>query len=146
VFFCMVLGVFDFGQFLFLHQALVERARWAVRYAVTKSVASSDSGSSGYGDATCAAEGIATCAQNQMLYYSSSTGSNPYYGLTAAMVQVSTVSQTTSSTNALPADSPNTYSSVQILITGYQYKMYSPFSIGTYSGPNIYQTFPLGQF
>src|SRR5437879_2939538 len=29
----MLIGVFDFGQFLFVHQTLVERARNAVRYA-----------------------------------------------------------------------------------------------------------------
>ena len=32
VFFSMLIGAFDFGQFLFVHQALVERARMAARW------------------------------------------------------------------------------------------------------------------
>jgi Flp pilus assembly protein TadG len=32
VFACMLIGAFDFGQFLFVHQALVERARYAARW------------------------------------------------------------------------------------------------------------------
>jgi len=31
VFLIMLIGAFDFGQFLFVHQALVERARFAAR-------------------------------------------------------------------------------------------------------------------
>src|SRR5436305_831113 len=32
VFSSMLMGAFDFGQFLFMHQALVERARYAARW------------------------------------------------------------------------------------------------------------------
>jgi len=34
-FFVMLIGTVDFGQVLFFHQSLVERARTAVRYGVT---------------------------------------------------------------------------------------------------------------
>ncbi len=34
VFFCLLIGAFDFGQFLFIHQALVERARFAARWGM----------------------------------------------------------------------------------------------------------------
>lgn len=33
VFMCMFIGIADFGQFLYFHQALVDRARAGVRYA-----------------------------------------------------------------------------------------------------------------
>jgi hypothetical protein len=32
MFFSMLIGVFDFGQFLFIHQSLVERVRSAARW------------------------------------------------------------------------------------------------------------------
>ena len=34
-FFVMLIGTIDFGQVLFFHQSLVERARTAVRYGIT---------------------------------------------------------------------------------------------------------------
>ena len=34
VFLCLMMGCFDFGQFLFVHQALVERARYAARWGM----------------------------------------------------------------------------------------------------------------
>ena len=34
IYFSLLLGTFDFGQFLFIHQALVERARWAARWGM----------------------------------------------------------------------------------------------------------------
>ena len=33
VFLGLLIGTFDFGQFLFIHQALVERARYAARWS-----------------------------------------------------------------------------------------------------------------
>jgi Flp pilus assembly protein TadG len=139
VFAALLIGTFDFGQFLFVHQALVERGRWALRYGVANSNAGSN------GDATCVAEGLATCVQNQMLYYSSSTGTSGYFGLTTAMVVVTTLSQTGSSTVPIPSTTP-TYTSYQLLIKNYPYKMYSLYSAGSYTGPNIYITFPAGQY
>ena len=156
VFFSLILGAFDFGQFLFIHQALVERARWALRYGVANYTASTDITAAAAGDATCASVGLTTCVQNEMLYYSSTAGTGGYFGLTSAMVTVTNVIQYASSatctpspsgtsTNAMPTCTPN-YNSVQILITNYPYKMLALFSAGTYHGPNIYETFPQGQY
>lgn len=159
MFFVLMLGVFDFGQFLFVHQALVERARWALRYGVANHIASTDSTASATEDTTCATEGLATCIQNEMLYYSSTAGTNGgYFGLTSAMVTVTDVPQypssatctsTGTSTNSMPTCTP-IYDNVQILISGYKYYMYSPYAAGSangsYTGPNIYETFPLGQY
>ena len=162
VFFCMMLGVFDFGQFLFVHQALVERARWALRYGVANHTANTDSTASTTEDTTCAGDGsitaLKTCIQNEMLYYSSTAGTNGYFGLTSAMVTVteepqypssSSCTSTGTSTNSMPTCTP-IYDNMQILITGYKYYMYSPYAAGSangsYTGPNIYETFPLGQY
>lgn len=154
VFAGMMLGAFDFGQFLFIHQALVERARWALRYAVANYQASTDSTADTTADATCISTGLTTCAQNEMLYSSSKAGTSGYFGLTSSMVTVTQLSQYASSstclapgtsTNSMPTCTP-TYNSVQILISNYPYKMLSLFSAGSYTGPNIYETFPMGQY
>jgi hypothetical protein len=160
VFFCLMLGVFDFGQFLFIHQALVERARWALRYGIANHTANTDATAATTADTTCAGDGsdtaLTTCIQNEMLYSSSTAGTNGYFGLTSSMVQVSFPDQVKSDStspapppNSMPADTP-TYETVQILITGYKYYMYAPYAGGTangsYTGPNIYETFPLGQY
>ena len=36
VFICLMIGTLDFGQFLYLHQSLTERARAAARYGAVK--------------------------------------------------------------------------------------------------------------
>src|ERR1700747_3156243 len=94
VFFCLLIGAFDFGQFLFIHQALVERARFAARW----------------GMATYPAP-TTTQIQNMMIYGQSSAGSNGYFGLTSSMVTV-----TSSSANTWNAR-------ISILISNYPYKM-----------------------
>lgn len=161
VFFAMMLGVFDFGQFLFIHQALVERARWALRYGVANYTASTDPASASSGDATCASEGLTTCIENEMLYYSSTAGTTGYFGLSNAdannkMVVVTSVPQydtnnscaTTpagTSSNPMPACTPYYYNEA-IQITGYKYQVLSLYIAGTFTGPNIYETFPMGQY
>src|SRR5665213_1371339 len=70
VFACLLLGAFDFGQFLFIHQALVERARYAASWGAIS-------------DPTNAT------AITNMVLYNSPTGSGPgYFNLTAANVLV----------------------------------------------------------
>ena len=71
VFFCMLIGTFDFGQFLYIHQALVERARWAARAGV----------SAGYTDDQ---------TRNLVLYGTSSAGTAGYFGLDTTMVTATT--------------------------------------------------------
>src|SRR5258708_19436950 len=69
VFACLLLGAFDFGQFLFIHQALVERARYAVRLGAIN-------------DPTDAA-----AITNTVLYgQPTSTAAGTYFNLTAATV------------------------------------------------------------
>src|SRR5258706_7800381 len=70
VFACLLLGAFDFGQFLFVHQALVERARYAARWgAIT--------------DPTDSA------SITNMVLYNAPTGSGTgYFNLTSADVFV----------------------------------------------------------
>ena len=116
VFFCLLMGAFDFGQFLFIHQALVERARYAARWGMTNSGATN-------------AE-----ITNMMLYGQSTAGSNGYFGLTSSMVTV-----TFSNANTW-----NWY--VSISVHDYPYKMLSPYIAGTYTGPNINVSVPLGLY
>ncbi len=110
------MGAFDFGQFLFLHQALVERARYAARWGMATSGATT------------------TDIQNMVLYGQTTAGSNGYFGLTSPMVIVT-------------QSNPNTYNwCISVLITNYPYYMFSPYLAGTYSGPNINVTIPLGKY
>src|SRR5712671_1635659 len=70
VFACLLLGAFDFGQFLFVHQALVERARYAARW----------------GAITDPADSVSI---TNMVLYNSATGSGTgYFNLTGANVFV----------------------------------------------------------
>ncbi len=71
VFFCLLIGAFDFGQFLYIHQALVERARWAVRYGVAKQYTNDQ-------------------IRNLVLYGTTSGSGNGYFNLTSSMVSVTT--------------------------------------------------------
>jgi len=116
VFLCLLLGAFDFGQFLFIHQALVERARYAARWGMTNSAATT-------------AE-----IQNMVVYGQSTAGSNGYFGLTPSMVTV-----TFSNANTLNWR-------ISVLVQNYPYKMLSPYIAGNYTGPNINVSVPLGLY
>ena len=117
IFLSMLIGVVDFGQFLFIHQALVERARLAARWGMATYPAPTN-----------------TEIQNMMLYGQSTAGSNGYFGLTSSMVTVT-------------SSNPNTWNAcISILVSNYPYKMLSPYIAGTYSGPNINVTVPLGLY
>lgn len=72
-FFVMLIGAFDFGQFLFVHQALVERARYAARWGAINDPTDS------------------TSITNMVLYNQGATpplGTVSYFNLTAANVTV----------------------------------------------------------
>ena len=117
VFLSLLLGSFDFGQFLFIHQALVERARYAARW----------------GMATYPAPTV-TEIKNMVVYGQSTAGANGYFGLTTGMVTVT-------------SSNPNTWNAyISILISNYPYKMLSPYIAGSYTGPNITITVPLGMY
>ena len=117
VFTALLIGAFDFGQFLFIHQALVERARNAIRWGATK-------------DATT------TEIQNKVLYDQATvpTTPDPYFGLTTSMV---TVASTGSGTDNFR---------LTISIHDYPYTIVSPWIAGSYTGPNINVAVPLGLF
>src|SRR5260370_22544600 len=65
----MIVGIVDFGQFLFFHEAMTDRARAGARYAAVSPY-------------------DATAITNMVLYNSPAvpTGATAFYGLTAANV------------------------------------------------------------
>ena len=119
IFFSLLIGAFDFGQFLFIHQALVERARSAARWGMIDGATNLDS------------------VRNMVLYNQSATptsGTAAYFGLTSSMVTVT-------STNANTDDWLLT-----IKIDNYPYSILSPYISGTYYGPGILVAVPLGRY
>jgi len=116
VFACLLLGAFDFGQFLFVHQALVERARYAARWgAIT--------------DPTDSAS-----ITNMVLYNSPSGSGTGYFNLTVDNVFV---------TN--PGAGTDDYV-LNVKLSGYKYIRVSPYIAGSYTGPQINVSVPLGIF
>jgi len=116
--FFLILGAFDFGQFLFIHQALVERARYAARWGAIADPTNT------------------TAIQNMVRYNQSTTpasGTASYFNLSAANVQVTNL------------DAGTANSRLKVLITNYPYTILSPNIAGTYTGPNISVVVPLGQ-
>ena len=117
VFAIMLLGAFDFGQFLFVHQALVERARLAARWGAIN-------------DPTDGAS-----ITNMVLYNQAGAGSGPgYFNLAAANVTV---------TN--PGSGTDDYR-LEVQLSGYQYMRVSPYLAGSFTGPRISVSVPLGIF
>lgn len=119
VFAGMLIGTFDFGQFLFIHQALVERARYAARWGAVNDPTDT------------------TSIQNMVLYNQSTTpagGTPTYFNLTASNVSV---------TN--PGSGTDQYR-LNIQISGYSYNILSIYIAGTYTGPSITVSVPLGKF
>jgi Flp pilus assembly protein TadG len=112
--FAMMIGVVDFGQFLYVHQTLTERARAAVRYGVTTSPVDT------------------TGVQNMVMYGQTTAGGSPIFGITSSNVQVTT-----------PGGNTTDYRLV-VFVTNYNYTIYSPFISGSYTGPNITAVLPLG--
>ncbi len=113
----MLIGAFDFGQFLFVHQALVERARRAARWGAVNN------------------PNDATSIRNMVLYYSSAgpaEGQTPYMGLGNSNVEVSVSGVGTDDHRLL------------VRITGFRYTVLSPYIAGGYTGPNLDVLMPLG--
>lgn len=119
IFVFMLMGAFDFAQFLFIHQALVDRARSATRWGALSDPTNT------------------SAIQNMVLYNQTTApvgATSGIFGLTPDMVQVST--QDTSSSDNYR---------LTVLITNYPYQMISPIIGGTHNGPNITISFPLGR-
>jgi Flp pilus assembly protein TadG len=116
VFACLLLGAFDFGQFLFVHQALVERARYAARWGAISDPTN-------------------TVAITNMVLYNAPAGSGTgYFNLTAANVFVTS-----------PGVGTDNYV-LNVRLAGYQYIRVSPYIAGSYTGPQIVVSVPLGIF
>jgi Flp pilus assembly protein TadG len=119
VFACMLIGAFDFGQFLFVHQALVERARYAARWGAINDPTDS------------------TSITNMVLYYQAAappSGTASYFSLTASNV---TVTNPDSGTNA---------NRLNVQISGYPFVVLSPYIAGSYTGPPVTVSVPLGAY
>lgn len=109
----MMIGVLDFGQFLYIHQALVERARNAIRWGTVQPYDHDK-------------------IQNMVLYNQPTAptdGSTAIFGLSASNVAVS-------------MDTTVTPNQIQVFINGYQYQMFSPLIAGMHYGPNILASSP----
>ena len=116
VFACLLLGAFDFGQFLFVHQALVERARYAARWGAISDPTNS------------------TAITNMVLYNAPTGSGTGYFNLTSANVFV---------TN--PGVGTDNYV-LNVQLSGYKYTRVSPYIAGSYTGPQINVSVPLGIF
>jgi len=119
VFAMMIIGIFDFGQFLFTHQALVERARYAARWGAINDPTDS------------------TSIVNMVLYNQPATpsaGTPTYFNLSSSNVSV---------TN--PDSGTNNYR-LSVQISGYTYTILSPYIAGSYTGLPIIVSVPLGLF
>jgi Flp pilus assembly protein TadG len=116
VFACLLLGAFDFGQFLFVHQALVERARYAARWGAISDPTNG------------------TAITNMVLYNAPTGSGTGYFNLTSANVFV---------TN--PGAGTDNYV-LNVKLSGYKYTRVSPYIAGSYTGPQINVSVPLGIF
>jgi Flp pilus assembly protein TadG len=123
VFFYMLIAIMDFGQFLFIHQTLTERAREAVRYGIVSDPTNS------------------TLIQNVVLYGQASGGPVPgtpqntdlgIFNVPRSDVIVTATGVTTDDYR------------LNVQIKNYSYTIYSPFISGSYTGPNILASLPLG--
>jgi len=113
----MLLGAFDFAQFLFVHQALVERARSSVRWGAINSLKDTAQ------------------VKNMVLYNQPTTptlGKGAYLGLKPENVVVTT-----------PDAATDNYRMV-VEVTNYKYNVLSPFVAGVFTAPKITAEAPVG--
>lgn len=113
VFISMLLGIFDFGQVLFLHQSITEHIRDGLRYGVVNTF-------------------DATAIQNVVRFGQAvpPDGAAPYFGLTPAMVSVQRL------------DSGTNDDRIVITVSNYPYLFVSPFIAGARTGGVIAGTLP----
>jgi hypothetical protein len=114
----LIIGILDMGQTLFFQQAMLDRARSAARWGAATDPTNH------------------TGIQNMVLYLQPTApiGGVPSFGLTPAMVSVST------------ADAGTDNYRLVVQISGYSFKLLSPFIAGTYSGAPISVSVPLGLY
>jgi Flp pilus assembly protein TadG len=119
IFFVILIGILDFGQFLFCQQAVVERARSAARWGALTDPTNSQA------------------ITNMALYnhaIAPTNGTAPSFGLTAAMVSVSA-----------PDEGTDNYRLV-VQISGYSFQSFSPFLARRFTGAPIRVSVPLGLY
>jgi Flp pilus assembly protein TadG len=117
VFLIMLIGAFDFGQFLFVHQALVERARFAARWGAIN-------------DPT----DTASVSNMVRFFQATDPGTPSYFNLTDSNVVV---------TN--PGVGTDNYR-LNIQISGYSFVTLSPYLAGNMTGPPVTVSVPLGMY
>jgi Flp pilus assembly protein TadG len=108
----MLIGIVDFGQFLFFHQVLTDRARAGARYAAVNPY-------------------DATAIQNVVVYNSpTAPDGNPtgLFGLTTSNVTVT------------PTPSTGNPNYVQVKISGFPIELISPFLTKSYTPRSIIAT------
>ena len=111
----MILGVLDFGQMIFLHQTLTERARAAARYAALN---------------PADVDGV----RNLVLFGNTvapDDATRSFWGMTAAMVQVARANQNTNEDEMV------------VTITGYRFQIFSPWIAGSALGRSIVASAPV---
>jgi hypothetical protein len=123
VFASMLIGILDFGQFLFIHQTLTERAREAARYGIVNDLTN------------------ATLMQNVVLYGQASGGSVPSQPSNSD-VGIFNVMRTSVVVTTLGIGTDDYRLLVQI--QNYTYNLYSPGIAATFNGPKITASLPLG--
>jgi len=119
VFAIMLIGAFDFGQFLFVHQALVERARFAARWGAINDPTN-------------------TASVSNMVRFFQATdpgaGTPSYFNLTDSNVVVTNPGATTDNYQ------------LNVQISGYSFVSLSPYIGGNLTGPPITVSVPLGMY
>ena len=137
----MLFGAFDVGQFLFIHQALVDRARFAARWGVANDPAT-----------TCTTPasqtGAVGCDQikNMVLYNQTSAGTSAFFNLPTTCTKNSNTSVPTAGTCAQYWYANTDNAVVTVTIIGYRYSTFSPYFAGSYTSPNIEVTVPVGVY
>ncbi len=115
----MLLAIFDFGQMLFRHQALVERARRTVRWGAIYNASDT------------------TAIRNKFLYNQTTvpSGASGYLGLTASNITV-----TRSGTAGTDNDR------LTLTVVNQPFRFISPYISGLRTGAPIQVSVPLGLF
>ncbi len=112
----ILLVIADLGVFLFLHQALVSRASRAARWGAVSDPSNT------------------TAIRNMVLYGRSAGGATPSFGLTPDMVQVSELDTGTDNYRLI------------VSVSGYSFRLITPWLGGTYAGRPISVSVPLGPY
>ena len=122
VFFALVFGIFDVGQFLFVHQALVNRARGAIRSAAIN------------GDSNSALTYRILYGQTTAKTNPDGTAASGYFGLTSSNILVTNLEPGTDNAR------------INVTITNFPFIMLGLYKHGTFKGTSISVTAPLGMF